>query len=479
MAGGFVARRPPAFLGRIGPTQSRIRRLPASTVEIKVSDQSVFENPSCLSPLFRNGEKGERASSLKDSHNSCGEGASIAGSGWSTALKWGTGVALAHRLLLGVWMAAVWMVISPWTTYEADFNAVEAYNLPRLSSPAEQLIFGVWRRWDANHYLNLAVHGYQPENPGPTVFGALMPLAFRFFDRVLPGPVDLAAMVCETLAFGLALTLLFRLCATHFGDESLARWAVGVTALQPLSYFFAAPLSESAYLALSLGTFYAAYRERWLVAGLCGFLATLARTQGVLLAAVAGLILLDKARTARDGLREIIRRSWALLLIPAGALVFTAFRAGHGLPPLSDVYLHYSYLFYTDPVRGLFLNARHFVRQWPHSAYDTDLLALIVSLVLGGVLLRHPFLDQLPLVGYTWLHLLLFLGKINRDHFTSEITYTQSFGRYALILFPLTLLVADWLRRRPSTRARFWCLVALLAILLVFSARHVLYLIGP
>lgn len=454
-------------------------RLPASVTEIKVSGQNVLENPCCLSPLFRNSGKDESASSLNDSQNSWGEGVSIAGSGWGIALKWGIGGALAHRLLLGVWMAAVWLIISPWTTYEADFNAVEAYDLPPLSSPAEQLIFGVWRRWDANHYLNLAIHGYRTENPGPTVFGALMPLAFRFFDGALPGPVDLAAMVCETFAFGLALTLLFRLCATHFGDEQLARWAVGVTALQPLSYVFAAPLSESAYLALSLGMFYAAYRERWLVVGLCGFLATLARTQGVLLAAVAGLILLEKAHTPRDGLREIIWRGWALLLIPAGALVFAAFRVGHGLPPLSDVYLHYSHHFYTNPVRGLFLNARYFVRQWPHSAYDTDLLALVVSLVLGGVLLRHPLLGQLPLVGYTWLHLLLFLSKINRDHFTFEITNTQSFGRYALILFPLTLLVADWLRRRPSARARFLGLAALSAILLVFSARYVLYLIGP
>ncbi|GAB4414861.1 MAG: hypothetical protein Kow00106_10130 [Anaerolineae bacterium] len=389
------------------------------------------------------------------------------------------GITLIHRLVLGVWMAAVWMAISPWTTYEADFNAAEEYYLPRLGSTAEQLIFGVWRRWDADHYLNLAVHGYQTENPGPTVFGVLVPLGFRFFDRLLPGPVDLAAIVFETLAFGAALTLLFRLCTVHFRDEQLARWAVGVMALQPLSYCFAAPLSESSYLALSLAVFYAAYRRRWLVAGLCGFLATLARTQGVLLAAVAGLILLEEARTPRDGWRQIVRRGWVLLLIPTGALVFTVFRASRGLPSLVDVYSYYSLHFYTNPARGLFLNAGYLVRHWPHSMYDTDLLALATSLVLGGIMLRHPFLRQPPLVAYTWLHILLFLSKINVDRYTNEITYTQSFGRYALVLFPLTLLVADWLRRIASVRARFLGLVVLSTLLLVFSARHVLYLIGP
>jgi hypothetical protein len=400
-------------------------------------------------------------------------------SGWSIALKWGLGVALAHRVVLGVWMAAVWLVISPWTAYEADFNAAEEYRLPRLTSTAEQLIFGVWRRWDADHYLNLAVHGYQVDNPGPTVFGVLAPLGFRFFDWLLPGPVDLGAMVFETLAFSAALTLLFRLCAVNFGDEQLARWAVGVTALQPLSYCFAAPLSESAYLALALAMVYAAYRGRWLVAGLCGLLASLTRTQGVLLAAVAGLILLEQARAARDGWRQIIRRSWVLLLIPSGALVFTAFRAGRGLPSLADVYSYYSFHFYTSPIKGVFWNARYLVRHWPHSVYDTDLLALATSLALGGIMLRHPLLRQPPLVAYTWLHILLFLSKINVDRYTNEITFTQSFGRYALVLFPLTLLVADWLRRIASARARFLCLLALAAIWLVFSARHVLYLIGP
>lgn len=399
-------------------------------------------------------------------------------SGWRAALRWGFGVALAHRLLLGIWMAAVWVTISPWTTYDADFDAVKADGLPRLSTPAAQVVFGVWRRWDANHYLNLAVHGYQPENPGPTVFGVLTPLAFQFFDRVLPGPVDLGAMVFETLAFGFALTLLFRLCVVDYADDQLARWAVGVTALQPLSYFFAAPMSEAAYLALVLGTVYAAYRRRWLLAALYGLLAALARTQGVLLVAVAGLILLDTP-TRHGGVREIVKRGWPLLLIPVGALLFIGFRSIRGLPSLNDVYVNYSHHLYADPVSSLFFNARHFVRQWPHSIYDTDLLALAMCLVLGVLMLRYPRHRRLPMVAYTWLYLLLFLTKINLNHDTQEITYSQSFGRYALALFPLTIMVADGLRRIRSRRVRFACVAGGWLLLFVFSARHVLYLIGP
>ncbi len=398
---------------------------------------------------------------------------------WSAALRWGFGVALVHRTLLGVWMALVWLIISPWTSYPADFEAVARDGLPRLSTSLAQLLFGVWRRWDVNHYLHLAIYGYQADRPGPTVFGPLTPLAFRALDLLLPGPVDLGAMVFETFAFGLALTLLFRLCATDFADEELARWAVGLTALLPLSYMFAAPLSESAYLALALGCLYAARRGRWLVAALCGLLATLARTQGILLTAVAGLMLWAAIRPLPNRLREGVRRGWVLLLIPTGALVFSAFRSSRGLPPLADVYANYSRHFYTTPWRGLLLNAQHFVRQWPHSLYDADLLALIVSLTLGVLQVRHSLLRQLPLLSYTWLHLLLFLSKINQDQFTGEVTYSQSFGRYTLALFPLTILIADKLRSIPSRRLRLICLIGLASGLLIFSARHVLYLIGP
>jgi len=406
-------------------------------------------------------------------------GEAVKDSGWRVALKWGFGAALAHRLLLGIWMASVWITISSWTTYDADFDAIRVDGLPRLSTPAAQVIFGVWRRWDANHYLSLAVHGYQPENPGPTVFGVLTPLAFQFLDRALPGPVDLGAMVFETLAFGLALTLLFRLCVVDYGDGQLAHWAVGVAVLQPLSYVFAAPLSESAYLALALGAVYAAYRERWLLAALCGLLATLARIQGVLLAVVVGLILLSTTRARQGGVREMVRRGWSLILIPLGGLLFLGFRSIQGLPSLGNVYAHHSYLVYADPFSSLFFNARHFVRQWPHSLYDADLLTLAVSLALGVLMLRYPRHRRLPMVAYTWMHLLLFLSKVNLTQGTQEVTHSQSFGRYALVLFPLTIMVADGLRQIRSERVRFACVVGGSLLLLVFSARHVLYLIGP
>ena len=61
----------------------------------------------------------------------------------------------------------------------------------------------------------------------------------------------------------------------------VARLAVLVTALAPMSFFLSAVYSESLYLALSVGLFYAARRGRFLTAGLLAALAAATRSAGV------------------------------------------------------------------------------------------------------------------------------------------------------------------------------------------------------
>ncbi len=136
------------------------------------------------------------------------------------AIYWGFGTALVHRLALMIWLALVWSLLSAnFAGVQADFHTAGA-QLPALTTQSDELIFGVWRRWDAVHYLDLAANGYRIEHPGPTVFGVLTPVGIRAFDAVLPGSLDLGAMVFETLAFGLALTLLYKVCESYYGDKT-------------------------------------------------------------------------------------------------------------------------------------------------------------------------------------------------------------------------------------------------------------------
>lgn len=403
---------------------------------------------------------------------------------WAQALKWGFGVALLHRLLLGLWLALVWGVVgASLPGVQVDFHTATA-EIPRLETQVDELVFGVWRRWDAVHYLDLATNGYRADFPGPTVFGVLTPLAIRAFD-VLPGSLDLAAMLFETLAFGLALTLMYKVGETYYGDAELGRWALIVTALLPLSYFFAAPLSEAIYLAMTLGVFYFATQRHWVWAAVCGIFATLARSQGVLLLPIAALILLEQhsfsLRAPRRWLghvRPAITQGWALALIPLGFVGFILYRESLGLPPLNDIYNRISFVYLTNPLDGLITNFRWIIEHPSDALTRVDLWALVISLVLSVIALRFPRHRRLPLVAYNFGFILFFVSKVNYFYGTDVVSFTQSFGRYALALFPLGFLVADFLRSTTPLLRVLGVAVLVLGIV-AFSALYVLALTGP
>ncbi len=403
----------------------------------------------------------------------------LIGPGWRPALVWGFGAALLHRLLLGLWLALMWVTANQWLHVSVNFHDPGG-DLPALSTTAEQLIFGVWRRWDAVHYLNLAEYGYRASYPGPTVFGILTPFGFRFFDALLPGGLDLGAMVFETLAFAVALTLLYRVCEVYFGDVELAPWAVATLALMPLSFLFAAPMSESIYLACVLGLFYFGAKERWLAAALCGLIATLARSQGAVLIIIAAVLLLERqhltGRTARlvDGLR----RGWVLLLIPLGALAFTLYRQRLGLPPASQVYADYSYVFFANPVEGLLINLRWIASGLPGSLLNLDNFTLLACIGLTALMLTQSRFRRPAVVVYVVVSLLIFVSKINWIYKTHTVMSTQSFARYTVVLWPFAVMIADGLRR-----AKPWGRIAgvglLAASLLALSVLNLLALTGP
>jgi hypothetical protein len=402
--------------------------------------------------------------------------------GWRAAVVWGISAALVHRLLLGLWLALIWNVVSPSLDHASiDFHTAGA-RIPALTTPAEQTVFGVWRRWDAVHYLDLAENGYRVENAGATVFGVLTPLGFRLLDALLPGSLDLAAMVFETLTFALALALLYRVCEVYYGDAELGPWAAAVMALQPLSYFFAAPMSESIYLAMVLGTFYFAAKDRWRWAALCGFLATLARSQGVLLLPIALLMMVEKHWLEHNSwgerLRDLLARGWALALIPFGVLLFSVYRANLELPSLTQIYTDYSFVFFVNPLEGLATNV-HWALQNPNQAlFNIDLWAITLCILLALLTLRYQQHRRLPLMLYTFGYLLVFLSKLNWRWGTHEVMFTQSFARYSLALFPLTVLAADGLRH-----ARFWGRIGMVLVILfalaVLSGLYVFALTGP
>jgi len=176
-------------------------------------------------------------------------------------------------------------------------------------------------RWDSVWYLAIAEGGYG--DGAREAFFPLYPLLVRIVSVPL-GSALIAGALVSTALLAVALVLLHRLVALDH-PRAVARNAVLVTALFPVSFFFSAVYSESLFLAVSIGAVYAARRERWAWAGLLGMLAATTRSAGVLLLVPLAMIYLwDVARPSLRTRRPLRADALWLLAVPLGLALYCA-----------------------------------------------------------------------------------------------------------------------------------------------------------
>ncbi|MEA2405814.1 MAG: hypothetical protein QOE08_2461 [Thermoleophilaceae bacterium] len=191
-------------------------------------------------------------------------------------------------------------------------------------------------RWDSTWFLGIARDGYDGGNGA--AFFPLYPLLVRVVALGSSDPRALlvAAYAVSLASFAGALYLLHRLAEVELGP-SRARAAVLLLALFPGALYFGAPYSESLFLLLSVGAFYAARTGRWAWAGALAGAASGTRSAGILLLAPLVVLYLygprtDRAPDATDPPwwkpRHRPRRDIAwLALAPAGLAAYTLYLA--------------------------------------------------------------------------------------------------------------------------------------------------------
>src|SRR5207249_3561342 len=107
------------------------------------------------------------------------------------------------------------------------------------------------------------------------------------------------------------------------------RRSVILLAAFPTAFFFLAPYSESLYLLLSLLSFRAARRDRWLAAGVFGAGTAATRVVGFLLAPALSIEAVHRWRKAKGSLS---RRLAGACLVLVGPLAYLAYWATRGEP---------------------------------------------------------------------------------------------------------------------------------------------------
>jgi hypothetical protein len=242
---------------------------------------------------------------------------------WIAAVRGSEAVRAAWRVTwttrAAVLVVAVFGALSfgPATGGLARENAAK-FDEPALTHSVAEPLLAPLARWDAVWYLRIADSGYSDSAPRAAFF-PLYPLLIRSAAAPLGGSA--AALLTASYAISLAaflgaLVLLYRLASLELGRR-FASPTLLLLAVFPAALYFGAPYSESLFLLVSVGAFYAARTERWAWAGACAAAASATRSAGLLLLVpLAMLWWSSRDRRPRDA-------AW-LLLGPVGLLAYAA-----------------------------------------------------------------------------------------------------------------------------------------------------------
>lgn len=172
------------------------------------------------------------------------------------------------------------------SSIDASGRANEAnFDDPSLTHPFGGLLddlLSPLARWDTTWFLGIAEDGYTEELD--TAFFPLYPLLVRALVAPFASEEALlvSAFVVSLACFLGALVLLQRLVELELGRKTAVA-SVWLLALFPAAVYFGAPYSESLFLLVSVGAFYAARTEHWAWAGILAAAASATRSAGLVL----------------------------------------------------------------------------------------------------------------------------------------------------------------------------------------------------
>lgn len=336
-----------------------------------------------------------------------------------------------------------------------------------------------WANWDGQWFLHIARLGYQGIDataffPGyPLLVGGVAALAGHAYVITAIG-VSLACYV-------VAMYLLYRLVVMDYGPR-VAAATVAFACLFPVSFFYQAAYSESAFLLSTVACLFFARRGQWLAAGLAGFCAALTRNTGFVVLLPMALFYLQ-ARGWR--LRRVEARLAWFALVPAGLFVWMVYLRGRFGDPLafSRAEIHW-HRHLTAPwltvVRGVQAGASGLTTIVHQGAASPSLssrgrlvvptalpnaLAMLTLLLALAVLVASARRLKLPYLAYGAVSLAapLFYPTVHQPLY--------SMPRFVLVIFPVFIGLAILTRRVTVTRVAL--LVGSTAVLVVLTAMFV------
>lgn len=321
----------------------------------------------------------------------------------------------------------------------------------------------IFRYWDSAHFASIVLNGYE-HAPALWAFYPLYPLTLKYFSPLvgLQSRPDLAGAILSTCLFAAFCAMQIKLAGRR--DESL-RWLMPLSAggwllflFSPASYIFHTNHTESLFLLLSFGAFWASRKGRWKTAALLAGLCALTRNQGIVLAVA---IALDSA---------LQRRGWGRRLqifAASGVISFLLFATY----PLYQYYTTGDALYFIRVHSSnwhlitsfyQWIGTLWYANQW-QSPNWRDNLHLLLFFLLCGAAIYFLRKKEYPLALYTFLSTIVVL-------FQGELVNMFRFGS---VLFPAFFLMGDKVERLPRP-LRWGIVAAVICFNLIYTRQYAL-----
>ncbi|GAB4530061.1 MAG: membrane protein [Anaerolineae bacterium] len=327
----------------------------------------------------------------------------------------------------------------------------------------------VWARWDSAFYIRIVDDGYRfvLGQQSSVAFFPLYPLLVSFLSPFM-GTLAAGVVVSNTMLLG-GLIFLYKLTEFEFDAATAGRTVLYIAAF-PTAFFFTAVYTESTFLFFTVSTVYFARRRMWAWAALFGMLCASSRIVGVVVWGIVGLEWLRAhgwtlstihRKDAWGNLLHALRTDWfnllIICLIPLGLLSYMLFLQQQ----------------FGDPV-AFSTTQSAWGRQMlgPIAVISRDLRGFLGGNFLTGDIWWHMIIDLgayfavLGIAIATWRR----LGASYALYCIISIVIpsmsgTGSLSRYALVIFPVFMMLGYWGRRQWLDRALLVVFSVLLGIL--------------
>ena len=313
--------------------------------------------------------------------------------------------------------------------------------------------FFSWFRWDAKSYVNISMQGYK--HTPDVAFFPLWPLIQHcggiLLGSIWPGSYYLAGLLIANICFYIALVLFYCLLVEDFKPR-LARRALIYLTFGPFALFFFAGYSESLFLLLCIACFLLFRRGKpldWWLAGFFGFLATLTRSAGLMLAVPFLCVYIQRFWLSPERedytMFQKLNALMPIILLPCGIVLYM-------------VYLYYTkgdpFIFQTEEA---IVWQRHFSLPWNTMSMMVVAIFTSPSIIILALNVIDNSFAILPLVvlGFGWkripLHYALFalaLAAFSISFPATDIVPMISQPRLTIVFFPICVILALWGKNR-------------------------------